>query len=291
MENTRASPITTSRNLLGNSFDFSQTDLSDLEKMLPELREDEANGEIAAIFADIRDTMGIPKVNLIYRYFATIDGALPEIWRFLRPYFVQRRIENAVGEFTQLLSPAALKHYKLPPQQLDHEEREAIVATLDFYLRANPMNLCALQLLALGIDYNFRVQHDVPSLLNADELKRSLRTSRFEHQVDELMYAVSQGAEHIRPTLLRDLRRWPNYLDKISPMIRSICIDQDFFSRTHNVYDAAMLKSHSMHDGEPVMLTSTASKEILAFCQYFPILLIRMTMIADILRRGTVFRR
>ena len=254
--------------------------------MLPELTEAEAKGGIASVYVDIRDTMGIPQVNLIYRYFATIDGALPAIWDFLRPYFVRGDISNAVGEFSTLLTPKALAQYTLPPSKLDADKRLAINATLDFYIRANPMNLCALQLLTLAIDDCAEIKLNRPPLLGAEELQLKLAHSIFEQRVDELMYAVSQGAAHIRPTLLRQLQQWPDFLEMVSPMIKSICVDATFFSLSKTVYDAAMKKSRLMLNNERLALSPTARDEVLAFCQYFPVLLIRMTMIAKIMRNA-----
>ena len=44
-----------------------------------------ATGEIAALYGDIRATLGVPVVNLIWRHLATFPGALPWAWQSLRP--------------------------------------------------------------------------------------------------------------------------------------------------------------------------------------------------------------
>ena len=44
------------------------------------ISEDEATGETAEIFTDIRATLGNGVVNLIWRHIATIEGALPWFW-------------------------------------------------------------------------------------------------------------------------------------------------------------------------------------------------------------------
>jgi hypothetical protein len=46
---------------------------------------------IAAIFADIRQVLGVDVVNLIWRHLATVDGALPWAWQALRPLYVDGR--------------------------------------------------------------------------------------------------------------------------------------------------------------------------------------------------------
>ncbi|MGB7182964.1 MAG: hypothetical protein WA888_00420 [Burkholderiaceae bacterium] len=47
--------------------------------------EDEASGETARIYAEIRETLGI--VNLIWRHMATFDGALQWAWSALGPVY------------------------------------------------------------------------------------------------------------------------------------------------------------------------------------------------------------
>jgi hypothetical protein len=44
---------------------------------VPAITEAAATGETAAIFADIRQVLGVDVVNLIWRHLATIEGALP----------------------------------------------------------------------------------------------------------------------------------------------------------------------------------------------------------------------
>src|SRR6185436_3814972 len=46
----------------------------------PAVAEAAATGETAALFADIRATVGVRVVNLVWRHLATIDGALPWAW-------------------------------------------------------------------------------------------------------------------------------------------------------------------------------------------------------------------
>jgi len=46
----------------------------------PAIAEASATGETADLFADIRATVGVRVVNLVWRHLATIDGALPWAW-------------------------------------------------------------------------------------------------------------------------------------------------------------------------------------------------------------------
>jgi len=49
--------------------------------------ESEATGETAELFADIRGTLGVPVVNLIWRHLAIFPGALPWAWAAVRPVY------------------------------------------------------------------------------------------------------------------------------------------------------------------------------------------------------------
>ena len=55
----------------------------------PAVAEAAAVGEIADLFADIRATVGVRVVNLVWRHLATIDGALPWAWGAVRPIYLQ----------------------------------------------------------------------------------------------------------------------------------------------------------------------------------------------------------
>ena len=58
------------------------------------ISEDEATGETAEIFSDIRITLGNGVVNLIWRHIATIEGALPWVWQALKPLYVSDILKN-----------------------------------------------------------------------------------------------------------------------------------------------------------------------------------------------------
>src|SRR5260221_13794700 len=58
------------------------------QESVPSVREEDAAGEIAAIFADIRKVLGTSVVNLIWRHLATMPGALPWTWATVRPLYL-----------------------------------------------------------------------------------------------------------------------------------------------------------------------------------------------------------
>ena len=52
---------------------------------IPAVREEEATGHVAAIFADLRATLGVPFVNLIWRHLATTPEMLEWTWALVKP--------------------------------------------------------------------------------------------------------------------------------------------------------------------------------------------------------------
>ena len=54
---------------------------------LTALREASATGETAAVFADIRASMGIPPVTSIWRGLAGMEGSLAAVWAETKPLY------------------------------------------------------------------------------------------------------------------------------------------------------------------------------------------------------------
>src|SRR5260370_28758262 len=55
---------------------------------VPSVREEDAAGEIAETFADIRKVLGTSVVNLIWRNLASMPGALEWTWSTVRPLYL-----------------------------------------------------------------------------------------------------------------------------------------------------------------------------------------------------------
>ena len=63
--------------------------------MLAELRERDATGEIAAIYAEIRRLWAVPYVSSLQRHLATRPGWLPWTWAALGPAFASGTAQAA----------------------------------------------------------------------------------------------------------------------------------------------------------------------------------------------------
>jgi hypothetical protein len=103
----------------------------------PAIAEAEATGETATLFADIRATIGVRVVNLVWRHLATLDGALPWSWRALEPLYRQGMADRAVVAFRQEMILPSLGSLAGP-------EPASVDAVLASYDHSNTVNLFAL---------------------------------------------------------------------------------------------------------------------------------------------------
>jgi hypothetical protein len=103
----------------------------------PAVAEISATGEIADLFADIRATIGVRVVNLVWRHLATIDGALPWAWAAVKPLYVQGMPDQAAIGFRHTMILPKLESLAGPqPRSVDD--------VLESYDHSNTINLFAL---------------------------------------------------------------------------------------------------------------------------------------------------
>ncbi len=122
---------------------------------VPAITEAAATGETAAIFADIRAVLGVDVVNLIWRHLATMDGALPWVWRALRPLYADGSV---IGQATALRRDLVLQ--PMPSIQMEvyaalglrSEDMAAIRGVLSAYDHTNGMAVVALTALRGRLD-------------------------------------------------------------------------------------------------------------------------------------------
>jgi len=118
---------------------------------LPEIGEAEAQGRVAAIYADIRETQKLGLVNLIWRHLATKPDALEWTWNRLRPVYasgVAAREAVALAESLLLPKLAPVPRAAMSLLGLTEKDRVAVLSLLQTYNRGNGLNLIALSALS-----------------------------------------------------------------------------------------------------------------------------------------------
>jgi len=193
---------------------------------LPSIAENAAEGEIAELYADIRKTLDMPFVNLVWRALAAVPGGLSWTWATMKPLY-QNGVAHAEARalVEALVIPETLR---LPSDALlgvgvDVKGELAIQAALDGYERGNPLNLVTFSavLAHLRGDVLPVAQNKSPAtiplppslraappMMNFDQMSET--TAKMVRKVSLL--GADEGAEFVQVSLPRNLAYWPGFL-------------------------------------------------------------------------------
>jgi len=122
---------------------------------VPAVRESEAEGEAAAIFAEIRAALGTSSVNLVWRHLAVIPGALPWVWGAIAPLHRSGAADDAGALLRERLAlpeapalPAELQRLL----GLSRDDMAAIESMLRGYFLSCTVNVATLGAVLLRLD-------------------------------------------------------------------------------------------------------------------------------------------
>lgn len=191
---------------------------------VPAIAEADATGETAALYADIRATLGVPLVNLIWRNLAAIPGALAWAWPAVKPLYTAGLIQNeahALLEAQRLPAVPRLPVAALRAVGVDAAAERTIRDILASYDRGNPLNIIALSaLLALlrnettgdtpvpaGGRADTPLEVTLPPLLSLDSMPD--HTAALVRAVNRL---GARGRDHIVVSMPRHLAHWPGFV-------------------------------------------------------------------------------
>ena len=191
---------------------------------VPSITEAEADGEIARIYDDIRRTLAVPVVNLIWRRLAVIPGGLDWAWSGLKPLYASGAIQAAAQALRQGLSVPdvpVLPRAALRAAEVDTQAERTIRTILHAYDRSNPLNLVALQAL-LAVSRGDIDEGAAPETPDASDgavegaLPPLLALKDMAGPSADLVTAVNRlgagGADHILVSMPRQLAHWPGFL-------------------------------------------------------------------------------
>ncbi|MGI9476259.1 MAG: hypothetical protein ACR2PI_06120 [Hyphomicrobiaceae bacterium] len=202
---------------------------------LPEVRETDASPEIAAIYADIKESAALPQVNLIFRHFATKPGVLAWIWQTLRPLYRSNELSAAADDLTRSIARPGLSPLMAA---LSGDDLADCKYVIDAYNSGNPQNLIALTALVRVLEKLPRPDEAEPMALTprqsflstADAAAFPALPRRDELETDmlarvERMAARHPGAPGVVPSMYLHLALWPSALEVadiyLQPMIES----------------------------------------------------------------------
>jgi hypothetical protein len=191
------------------------------EALLAELPEDQATGDIAVIYGEIRRFSGVPYVSSLQRYLATLPGVLEWAWAAVRPAMVSGVIPETgwrLANSVRLTPLSPVSSSSRTAWQLDRKAETTIREIAENFVRVSPVNLmtgaCLRALLTEPPPHGPGITEiwNPPAMLppmpgNVDP--KSLQP----HQRAVLMRFATEvdGAPFI-PALYRQLARFPAFL-------------------------------------------------------------------------------
>ena len=200
-----------------------------------------ATGEIAALYGDIRATLGVPVVNLIWRHLATFPGALPWAWQSLRPLYANGAIIAQAAALRAGLEVPSLPGLSAPvlaAAGLSQDDLTRIVMIQQSYERSNAMNLIALG--ALLAQLEGRVDdggevtaaispptEDAPRAAIGGKMPALLTLDQMSPDLAALVQDLNRisGRDDILASMYRHLSHWPAYLALVHCLIAPFAAD------------------------------------------------------------------
>ena len=190
---------------------------------LPAVAETDAAGETAALYDDIRATLGVPVVNLVWRHLATFPGALPWCWAALKPVYESGAVSVAADGLKDSLDlpvippiPTAV----LRAAGVDADGEAQIRTVLASYNRSNAMNLIALTALVMALKdepamgppptaqpADDGVAGQLPPLLSLADMPEHVAAL-----IEELNRLGDREDGRVMATMYRHLAHWPGFL-------------------------------------------------------------------------------
>jgi hypothetical protein len=206
--------------------------ISDQGDPVSAIREDEATETIATIFADIRETLNVEVVNLVWRHLATMPGALEWVWGTLKPLYKGPAIVKAVLVHQNLNLPRVprLSRDVLTAAGLDDAALASIFAILDSYQHTNALALVCFSALLARFEGSAR-RPDVSSAPQRNEvgpirrvaLPRLAPIAEMPPATARLVHELNGFGEDsdfaLVASMYRHLSYWPTYLALIRTLL------------------------------------------------------------------------
>jgi len=197
--------------------------------MLAELRERDATGEIAEIYAEIRRLWAVPYVSSLQRHLATRPGWLPWTWAALGPAFTRGIAQAAAWRAANgLVVPPLMPISRdaLRVWGVDTAGERAIRAVCASFVRVSPVNLVLSGLLRrlLHGDPPGHAQVEVdwtppPSVSALPSLVEPATLPPAEQALLASLGTIVDGQPFV-PGLYRMLASWPAFLAHIATVLR-----------------------------------------------------------------------
>ena len=193
---------------------------------VPSIAEADATGEIAELYGEIRQSLGMPFVNLVWRNLASVPGGLKWAWTTMKLLYQQGAVYVEARQLrdSQTLPPVPiLPRAVLRAVGVDASAEVSIRAAIDGYDRGNPLNIVTFSALMS------RLRGEKPTALPptsvdsgpepsvAGETPKMLNFDQMDPVAADMVRAVNllgaRGrAREVQVSLPRNLAHWPGFL-------------------------------------------------------------------------------
>jgi len=201
------------------------------EPAFPTVSESLASDSILSIYSDIKSTMGIAQINLVWRHLAIVPAVLDWSWHTLKPHYCNSSIQAAAWLLRESLEIPVLDLFTEEEQaECTAELRAAttIDTLLSTYVRANAQNLvamCYLQKCLAGVRHTVIDELKLNSKQQAAELADQVTgtipplpdpetlDSNIKAAINAMTRVwVPSNHKGFQPSLFRHIAYWPTIL-------------------------------------------------------------------------------
>jgi hypothetical protein len=202
---------------------------------VPAIGENDAVGSTAEIFAEIRETLNVDVVNLIWRHLATMPGALEWVWYSLKPLYQGPAISRAECVWDNLALPQipSFSCDVLSVTAIDNAALASIRKILDSYQHTNALALVCFSAFLVRFDASTPEQIQAPTtggqskgsspLVERAPLPRLIPVAEMPPALARLVHELNEFGEDSDPDLVasmyRHLAHWPGYLALVRTLL------------------------------------------------------------------------
>ena len=249
------------------------------------IAEKDAEGPVADFYEDIRLTLGVPVVNLIWRHLATIPGSLEWCWSSLKPSYESKAVNveaSVLRDKVYTSVDTTLTEFCLQSAGLSNPDLNSIKVVLRSYYRSNAMNLVTLSALLAKLD-GLSATSDAPFIKTTvavpcipvnGKMPPLIPLRNMPNHVRDLVIEINKigGREKILPSMYRHLANWPSFLSLIylllMPLEKEGILEQNIKSGLGQAHVSGLNLSQNIPGDLPVMSEEAQSQTKVALEQF-----------------------
>jgi hypothetical protein len=246
-----------------NKINFMKNEMPALVPFaLPEVSEAAAKGSLCEVYADIRQVMRLPMVNLIYRHLATQQATLERVWNALRPHFASGAVDTAAAQLRSEVE-SIVKAMEVAPRRSWSSPASfepAILEVVEAYLLGNSQNLVALSALLLARGAPASADDNSSSAYATLPYPQPLRPMPDFRDLDDVtrarIYRLNRLADEPEPavvaSLYRHLALWPQSLAAAEDLLEEL----EQRNTLRNARDATVAAARELLMQQPLQLSA-----------------------------------